>query len=131
MNPSWNEEKQFGRVVGTAFLALGAWGMLRGNWPMAGPVLAAVGLLLAGFTLLAPEALRQPRRLWMGLAEVLGFVSSRVILGVVFIGLVTPLGLLAKLRGRDTLGRRSPDAGSRWQPYPVRQHNPRHFEKMY
>jgi hypothetical protein len=131
MASTWYEEKQFGRGVGGVILALGAYGTWRAGWTLAGPSFLALGGLLVLFSLVAPGALHHPRRAWMALAEVLGFVSTRVILGIVFFVLMTPLGLLARLRGRDTLGRRGPDTGSRWQPYPVRQHDPRHFEKMY
>jgi hypothetical protein len=41
--------------------------------------------------------------LWFGLARVLGAFVSRVLLIVVFLALVTPVGLLRRMLGRDAL----------------------------
>ena len=56
--------------------------------------------------LLVPRALVWPNRLWMGLAEALSFVMTRVILAIVFFALVTPIGLFRRLIGGDPLNRR-------------------------
>jgi hypothetical protein len=54
-----------------------------------------------------------------------------VILAVVFFLIVTPIGLIKRAMGWDPLHRRSAVGDSYWHPYPERQHNPRHYEKMY
>ncbi len=38
--------------------------------------------------------------LWMGLAKILGYVNSRILLGVVFFLILTPLALLRKVFSR-------------------------------
>ena len=49
------------------------------------------------------------------LAFPIGFVLSYVIMGTLFYGLITPIGLLMRLGGRDPLMRRfEPDAKSYW-----------------
>jgi hypothetical protein len=45
----------------------------------------------------------------MTLGEGLGWINTRVILGVVFYGLFTPVGLLMRLRGKDPMRRN-------WEP---------------
>jgi hypothetical protein len=80
---------------------------------------------------LRPRLLVVPNRLWMGVAEAMGFVMTRVILGLVFFLIVTPIGLLRRLTGGDPLGRRSRSAESYWKPYTERRHSPKHYEKMY
>jgi hypothetical protein len=91
-----------------------------------------VGGLLLVLGAILPAALSLPRRLWMGLAEALSFVMTRVVLAVVFFGLVTPIGILRKALGRDPLRRRGRAAAeSYWLPYSARQADARHFEKMY
>ncbi len=67
----------------------------------------------------------------MGLAEVLAFAMTRVILALVFFGIVTPIGLLRKVLGGDPLRRRAKPADSYWWPYSDRQHNLKHYEKMF
>lgn len=80
---------------------------------------------------LLPKWLVVPNRLWMGLAEAMGFVMTRVILGVVFFLFVTPIGLARRLFGGDPLGRRAARTESYWKPYTERRRSPKHYEKMY
>jgi polyferredoxin len=42
-------------------------------------------------------------RIWFGVSNVLGIVMSKVILGVVFFLLVTPMGVVRKLLGKDSM----------------------------
>jgi hypothetical protein len=48
----------------------------------------------------------------------IGFVVGIVVLGIVFFGLLTPVGLAFRLAGRDPLRlRRDPNRTSHWQPH--------------
>jgi hypothetical protein len=78
-----------------------------------------------------PRALVWPNRVWMTLAEGLSFVTTRVILAFVFFVVLTPTGLIKRAMGWDPLHRRSTPGDSYWRPYPERQRNPRHYEKMF
>jgi hypothetical protein len=62
-----------------------------------------------------PRSLTHVYRLWMTVGEVLGWINTRIILGVLFYLLFTPLGLCMRLRGKDVLSltRRS-DLSSYW-----------------
>lgn len=95
------------------------------------PYLLAVGAALVLSGLIIPRALVWPNRLWMGLAEALSFVMTRVILAIVFFALVTPIGLLRRLVGGDPLSRRAGKSDSYWKPYQARQRDTQHYEKMY
>jgi hypothetical protein len=90
-----------------------------------------VGGLLFVLGLVLPRLLYWPNKGWMALAEVLSYISTRVILAVVFFGIVTPIGFVKRLFGWDPLHRRAPEADSYWRPYSERQRDPRHFEKMF
>jgi len=49
----------------------------------------------------------------MTVGEILGWLNTRLILGVLFYGLFTPLGLLMRLRGKDAMRRTlTPEADS-------------------
>lgn len=124
-------ERDFGLLVGALVLAFGLWWMHRGKFPGVRPWFVAGGALLTIFGVLWPRALALPYRAWMGLAEVLSKVVTTLVLFLVFYFVVTPIGLFKRLRGWDPLGRRTAPADSYWVPYPERQHDPRHFEKMY
>lgn len=130
-DPNHREERQFGLLIGGIGVALGAWWLVRGRFPVVGPVVLGLGgtLVLAGS--LAPSLLRLPHRLWMRLGELLGAIVTPVVLGVVFFLVVTPIGLAKRLTGWDPLGRREGLAAARWRPYPPRLRETKHFERMF
>ena len=77
-------------------------------------VLAALSLALLLTGLIIPPLARAFHRAWMRLAYVLGYVNSRILLFVMFYGIVTPYGLVARLFGRDVLNRRGKRRESYW-----------------
>ncbi len=132
MGAKFRPERQFGTVVGGIFLLIGLFTTWRGSWPP--PVSTAVGvvgLTLVVLGLVAPGALVQPRRGWMALAEALGYVSTRVILGIVFFLILTPIGLVMRRAGWDPLASRRRPGQTAWVPYSPRAANVRHFEQMF
>ena len=128
---SYRTERDFGLLVGGVFLAVGGWWLYRGRFPAVASALFILGATLALLGAVRPKALVVPNRLWMGMAEAMGFVTTRVILGIVFFLLVTPIGLIRRLSGGDPLGRRATRTESYWKPYGARRNDPKHYEKMY
>ena len=57
--------------------------------------------LITGF--LKPLLLYYPYKFWMALGYILGFINSRLILGIIFIFMVQPLALIMKIFGYDPL----------------------------
>lgn len=105
--------RRFGLLVGGVFAAVGGWLWLRRHG--AGPWLAGPGVLLMLLGAVVPGSLRGVYRLWMGLALVLGLVMSTLLLSLFFLLVITPLGLGARLFGKDDLRRRlDPGARSYW-----------------
>ena len=96
--------RSFGLLVG------GIWGVI-GLWPLVfrrePPRLWALGLMavLAGLGLVAPSLLRHPYRGWMALGHVLGWINTRILLGLVFYLLITPMGVVMRWFGRDPMRR--------------------------
>lgn len=74
-----------------------------------GYVVAAAVAQLVNMT--APAIFRPAAVVWFGLSDVLGSVASRVILAAVFYIVVTPIGLLRRMLGADTLQLRAFGAG--------------------
>ena len=125
------EERGFGLSAGGALLALGGWWLFRGKFPLLAPLFLASGGLLVLLGAALPGALAVPRRLWMSLAEGLGFVTTCAVLLAVFALVVTPVGLLRRLTGADPLRRRTPAGGSAWHPCPARHLDSRHYERLF
>ena len=96
--------RSFGLLVGGIF---GLIGLLPVVWRHQSPRTWAVTLavLLIAPALVAPGILGPAYRLWMKLAEVLAWINTRILLGVVFYLVVTPIGLIMRLLGRDPMRR--------------------------
>ncbi len=124
-------EREFGLLVGGIFVLLGGWWFYRGKFITAASLTLPLGTLLILLGLLWPRGLVLPNRVWMLLAEGLSFIATRIILGVVFFLVITPIGVVKRLTGWDPLNRRSGRSGSYWRSYSERQRDPRHFEKMF
>jgi Saxitoxin biosynthesis operon protein SxtJ len=65
--------------------------------------LVPVAIILLIITMAWPRAFKPLAGLWFGLSHVLGTVMSKVILTLVFFIIVTPIGLLRRLMGKDSL----------------------------
>ena len=95
------ELRNFGLLVGAALVALGLLFLLRGKARY--PYFLAPGVLLLVLGAVFPRSLRYAYVAWMCLAIVLGFIVSTVILTLFFILVITPIGLAARLLGKDLL----------------------------
>jgi len=126
---TFRAEREFGLIVGGVFVLLGLWWIYRGKFATAAYVLSAAGSVLVLCGLVCPRFLTVPRRFWMKLAEGMSYISSRIILAIVFFLVLTPIGLVKRAMGWDPLQRRSKARDTFWQPYPERP--PRHYEKMF
>ena len=87
-----NETKElrtFGLMVGGIFSIIGLWPVfLRGDSPRIWAI--SVGGALVGLGLALPSSLKQIHRIWMKIGHVLGYINTRIILGVIFYGMITP-----------------------------------------
>lgn len=51
-----------------------------------------VGAVLSSLALISPMSIRLVYRVWMRIGLVLGFINTRIILGIIYYGLLTPMG---------------------------------------
>jgi hypothetical protein len=112
LSPS--EGRKFGLTVGGAFLVLAGVLWWRGR-PTLSIVFAGAGgaLVLAG--LLVPAYLGPVHSAWMGLAHLLSKVTTPIFMGVVYFVVITPVGLLKRLFGRNPM-KAALANGSYWVP---------------
>jgi len=116
----WHPEKkqlrQFAGIWFPAFCALLGWivGKKTGHWGGVQAVWTVCGVqALAG--LIFPAAIR-PVFVGLILATFpIGWVVSHFLLGVIFYGLVTPIGLVLRLTGHDPLQLQAPTGNSLWK----------------
>jgi hypothetical protein len=124
------ELRTFGLVVGIAFAVLG--GLLlwrRKDHPRY--LLALSGAFLF-FALCAPQLLGPVRKVWMTLAAALGWVTTRVILSLLFYLVITPVGFAAKLAGKRFLDLEfERDAHSYWMRREHHEKSMKNYERQF
>lgn len=125
------ELRRFGLTVGAAFAAIGAYWIWREKFPHVSVAFVATGAILLVAAAFAPRSLAIPQRAWMVFGERVSAVMTRVILFILFYAVVTPIGIILRLTGRDLLGRRHDRQPTYWTDYSSRQRDRRHYDKMY
>lgn len=93
--------REFGWVMTIFFGILAGLFFLR-----KGPSAMIYLYLSAGFlvlTLILPIALKPLQKAWMTIAVLMGWVMSRVILGILFYLAMTPIALILRMTGKDLL----------------------------
>jgi len=65
------------------------------------PLLLGMGFLV--LNMVWPSVFKPAAKVWFGLSHVLGTVMSKVLLGIVFFVVVTPLAVLRRAMGKDSM----------------------------
>ncbi|MGB5772986.1 MAG: SxtJ family membrane protein [Crocosphaera sp.] len=98
--------KEFGLVTGVLIALLFGlilpllWGH---NLPLIPWIIAGV---LGSLALFIPQSLAPIYQGWMRVAQVLAWINSRIILGIIFLLIVTPMALIMKIIKRDPMNRK-------------------------
>lgn len=98
------ELRKFGLILSGVFI--GAFGLIfplllskpMPNWPW------IVGTVILLPTMTKPAWLKAIYIPWMKIGHILGWINTRIILGLIFFVLITPTGLIRRLLGKDSLG---------------------------
>ena len=105
--------RAFGWTFAAVFVIVGLW-PLHSNadlrwWAL---ITAAVFLLA---TFIAPGALTVPNRIWLRFGALLHRLVSPVALAIMFFGVITPMALIMRAFGKNSLGlRREETSTSYW-----------------
>lgn len=122
--------RKFGLMVGGVFAVLGLLFLWRHKahypyflWP---------GAALVLFGTILPRALKWIYIAWMSVAFVLGFVMAHVILALLFFFVITPMGLVARLVGKDFLSLKLDRAAkSYWIPRESKSKSAADYERQF
>ena len=77
-----------------------------------------------------PAALRPVYTTWMKIGHGIGWVNTRIILGVLFYVIVLPMGLIMRLFGKDPMARKRDESASSYRIESVSEAKDR-LEKPY
>jgi hypothetical protein len=140
LNPPKKDLRNFGFVALVAFALIG--GLVYWKRGLFGfdlgeatetvsYVLWGLGLLSGLFSLAMPAA---NRALYVTLTVItypIGFVVSHVVMAVIFFVIITPVGLLFRVLGRDPLHRKlDRSAESYWEPHVARKDKASYFKQF-
>ena len=108
-----SSDRVFGLVFAAVFLIIAGWPLFHGEairWWSIG-----VAIVFTLVALVKPALLAGLNRLWMKLGILLGKVVSPIALGILFYVVITPIGVMIRLAGKDPLRLKfEPDADSYW-----------------
>ena len=96
-----SSDRSFGIVFTLLFLAVGIWMVLRGQ--PNGWLFLASAVLFFVVAMARPSVLGPLNRAWMKLGLLLSRVANPLILGVVFFLVLTPIAVIRRLLGKDSL----------------------------
>ena len=124
------ELRKFGWLVGGVFTALASLMWLRHKAYF--PYFLVPGVMLIAFGFLRPKALKYVYVAWMSVAIVIGFVVSNVILTLFFFLVITPIGLITRLLGKDFLALKiDREARTYWIPRERATKTPAEYERQF
>lgn len=107
---SGSSDRSFGLVFAAVFAIVAVWPVVHGQpirwWS------AALAVVLAAIAALAPKLLSLPNKAWSKLGVLLGRIVSPIALAILFYGVITPIGALMRMTGKDPLRLNFDPAGS-------------------
>ena len=95
--------REFGLVIGIGLPIIFGWliPLISGHEFKKWTVL--IGLTSLVLSIIGPKLLLYPYKAWMALGHILGWINSKIILGLVFIIVLQPIALIMKLFNYDPL----------------------------
>jgi hypothetical protein len=114
--PSRRTLRQFAVLCLVLAGGAAAWRWRNGTGDATTVVLAVLGAGIGVLGLVAPGAIRPVFTGWMVAAFPIGWVVSRIAMGLLFYGMFTPVALVCRLMKRDVLQRRRQAKATYWTP---------------
>ena len=129
-NPSAKELMWFGILLIIFASGVGSW-LYFGGSPFAGQLVWGIGGGLAVVFFAVRAAQRYIYLGWLYAAYPIGYVVSHVIMGVIYFGVVTPVGVTMRLLGHDLLNRAyDKQAKSYWTEHRTDRDPKRYFKQF-
>src|SRR5882672_12350809 len=96
-----SSNRAFGSVFAVVFLIVAVWPIFSGEMVRWWSLFIAAGFVLV--TVAAPKLLALPNRLWLRFGLLLNRIISPVVLAFLFYVVMTPMGALMRVFGKDNL----------------------------
>ena len=134
--PSPKELRQFGAIFGSGFLLIGLvkyfwmWSWFFERNEKLGLIFILIGIVGGAIGLTGTKLTLPLYWVWMGVAFVLGNIMSRVVITLIYYGVITPMSFVARLLGRDKLQLKKRAVQSYWQDISL-PHEPEKYERQF
>ena len=102
VQPELPSNRLFGYFFAGIFVAVGTYLSIKSLFS-AGTILILLAMALAVTAVFKPDRLLPLNRLWMKFGALLGIVVSPIVMGLIYFGLFTPMGIVMRLFKRDEL----------------------------
>ena len=105
-SPSKKQLREFGLVIGFGFPIIIGWiiPFLSGHTFRAWSLYLGLPLLILG--IIKPSLLSYPYKGWMAIGLALGWLNSRLILGLIYLVILQPISLIMRILGYDPLNKK-------------------------
>ena len=124
------EFRKFGITIGSFLAVIGLIFYFLSSNNASVMILIGVALLVSALSF--PIVLKPFFIIWMSFAAVMGYVMTRLILGILFYLIFTPIGLILKLFRKRLLELNiDPAAASYWKMREPEPYTPERTEKQY
>ena len=94
--------RKFGFFFTAVFLAVSVYFYIKLN-NLVFYTFGGLSVIFMLVTILKADVLLPLNKLWMGLGHLIGMFVSPLVLGFIFFGIFTPIGIIMRLFGRDEL----------------------------
>ena len=131
IDPTEKQLKQYGLMM-AGVLSCFAILFLYKAWNTAAMALAVWVLFFLTLGLFAPTRLERVYRAWMKFGHVVGNFNFKLILGLMYFVVFTPVRMVASLFREDPLTRKiEPEKKSYWHDCEPRSADPKRFERQF
>jgi hypothetical protein len=119
-SPDSKTLRQFSAIWVVFFGGMAVYQYFAKGHATAAAVIALLACTVGPLGLVRPQAVKWIYVGWMMLAFPIGWTISTLMLGLLYYGIFTPLGVVFRARGRDLLGLKPhPDKPTYWHPKPA------------
>ena len=105
---------KFGYFFSLIFLSAGIYFFIVNNY-FSSNIFFILAFLLILVTSIKPKLLRPLNKAWMMIGFIIGKVISPIVLGIIFFALITPVGIVTRIFGRDELRIKHNTLKSHWK----------------
>ncbi|MCX7876199.1 MAG: SxtJ family membrane protein [Melioribacteraceae bacterium] len=120
--------RKFGVTIGLIFLIVAIFFHWKNNFQYFQLIFYVIGFALVVSGIFFPDGLKNIYKIWMGFAFALGWFVSRLILIILFYFILTPIGIIAKLFGKEFLDLKFIDEKPTFW---IMKKNKTDYEKLY